>query len=70
MLLYWLDSTKKFIKNHPDILFTKSDKGNVTIAIKRSDYCRKMEEMLLDTNIYVSVNRDPTKKIDDLLSFI
>jgi len=63
MLLSWLDSTKKFIKNHPNILFIKSDKGNVTIVIKRSDYRRKMEEMLLDTNTYVKMNRDPTKKI-------
>jgi len=70
MILHWLDSTEKFVKDHPDVLFTRSDKGNVTIAINRSEYDLKMEEMLSDTNTYVKINKDPTKKLTNLLSFI
>jgi len=47
------------------------DKGNITIAIKRSVYYRKMEEMLLDTNTCLRVSRDPTKKLmTDLRSLL
>jgi len=71
MILHWLDSTKKFVKNHPDVLFTKSAKGNITIAINRSEYYRKMEEMLSDTNTYLRISRDPTKKLTtDLRSLL
>jgi len=45
MLLHWLDSTKKFVKNHPEIMFTKTE-GNATVAIGKIDYCKKMEEMI------------------------
>jgi len=45
-----LKSTKKFIEEHPDILFTRADKGNITVALNRNLYIEKMEEVLCDTN--------------------
>jgi len=46
MLLHWLDFRKKFVKSHPEIMFTKTDKGNATVAIGKIDYYKKMEELL------------------------
>lgn len=41
---------------------TRADKGNVTVAINKSDYKNKMLEMLSDPEIYIKVNKDPLKK--------
>jgi len=59
------------VRDHPDVLFTKSDKENVTITINKSEYDRKMEEMLSDINTYLRISRDPTKKLTtDLRSLL
>jgi len=63
MLLHWLNFTKKFVKNHSDIMFTKADKGNAIIVIERIDYYKEMEEMLSEKNTYDIVKKDPTKKM-------
>jgi len=36
-----LQCTKKFVRDNPDILLTKADKGNVTVVIDVSDYKKK-----------------------------
>jgi len=65
------NSTKKFCKNNPNILFTKADKGNVTVAIDREEYIEKMELMLQDENTYTTIKKNPIKslerKLNDLL---
>ena len=33
-----LIATKKFLKNNLNIMFTKADKGNVTVCLNKSDY--------------------------------
>lgn len=63
MLLSWLTSAKIFIGNHPQILFTKADKGNTTVAIDISDYNNKMTNLLSDNETYAIIDKDPTKKI-------
>jgi len=55
--------TKKFLFDHPDIIVTKADKGNVTVSLDRTDYLNKMHDLLSDRETYVAVNCDPTKKI-------
>jgi len=58
---------KAFIKNNPDIIFTKADKGNITVALNRNDYVSKITEMLHDTNTYTKIKKDPINKmISDL----
>jgi len=67
-----IHKTKEFINSNPDILFTRADKGNTTVAIDLLDYNNKMIEMLSDSNIYTVVKKDPTKiltnNVRDLLS--
>jgi len=54
--------TNKFIKNNPNIIFTRADKGNITVALK-TEYLNKIEEILNDTETYEKINKDPTKKL-------
>jgi len=55
--------TKKFIKNNPNIIFTRGDKGNITVALERDNYLNIIEEMLNDTDTYTKIIKDPTKKL-------
>jgi len=34
-------STKKFIKDNPNIIFTRADKGNTVVALDRSEYGKR-----------------------------
>jgi len=58
-----LKSTEKFIEEHPDILFTRADKGNITVALNKNFYIEKME-MLCDTNTYTKIKKNPIKNIE------
>ena len=54
-----LNTIKTFLKNNRNILFTRADKGNVTVSFNKSDYQTKMLELLSDTNTYQTVNKNP-----------
>jgi len=41
-----MKSVKIFIKNNPDTLFTRADKGNTTVILERKDYNKKINDML------------------------
>lgn len=45
-----VNDTKAFIKDNQNILFTKADKGNVTLAIDRSIYNKKFYMFFLMNN--------------------
>jgi len=62
-ILASVSSTKKFIKHNPDIIFTRADKGNTTVALDRMDYINKMEINLSDNNTYTLVQRNPINKL-------
>ena len=47
-----LRSTKSFINNNPNIIFTRADKGNVTVALDKDLYMRQMQFLLEDENTY------------------
>ncbi|XP_018361974.1 PREDICTED: uncharacterized protein LOC108760480 [Trachymyrmex cornetzi] len=57
--------TRSFIGANPGILFTRADKGNVTVAIEQTEYKQKMLNMLEDSNTYTVMNRDPTRKLTE-----
>lgn len=48
------------MKQHPEIYFVRSDKGNVTVAMSRQDYVDKSLELLNDTNTYKLLKNNPT----------
>jgi len=67
LLENWLQVTKKFTKSHPNILFTRADKGNTTVALNKNKYCSQMETMLHDKDTYEVVKNDPSKKLISML---
>jgi len=48
MLVDLKNTTVKFCKNNPNLIFTRADKGNVTVAMNKDEYLKKMEIMLQD----------------------
>lgn len=64
--------TKKFIKNNPNVIFTRADKGNITVALANHDYKHKIINMLQDEDTYIKLKKDPTntltKNICELLT--
>jgi len=61
-----LKSTKHFIKNHPNLILTRADKGNVTVALDKNEYIRKIESMLQDQETYLNIKNNPINKITNL----
>ncbi|XP_018347291.1 PREDICTED: uncharacterized protein LOC108751554 [Trachymyrmex septentrionalis] len=59
--------TRLFLSAHPNIVFTRADKGNVTVAIDRDAYKDQMITLLGDSDTYVQINKDPTKKLTTAL---
>jgi len=57
--------TKSFIKENSKILFIRTDKGNVTIAIDQDEYKQKMRKMLGNISTYTVINRDPIRKLTE-----
>lgn len=60
--------TQQFIKQHPNIIFTRADKGNITVAIDKNEYLSQMKNALNDPNTYTVVEKNPTKKIENELN--
>ena len=59
--------TRSFLTAHPSVVFTLADKGNVTVAMDRDVYRDRMTELLGDSDTYVPIKRDPTKKLTSAL---
>jgi len=61
-ILNLMNITNNFIKMNPNITYIRADKGNITVALNRTDYINKLEEMLRDKETYELIKKDPTKK--------
>ena len=57
-----------FVKNNPDIIFTRAYKGNTTVALTPTDYNEKVETLLHDVNTYQVRPKDTTMKIQNKLN--
>jgi len=55
--------TKLFIKNHPSIIFTKTNKDNITIALDKNEYIIKMEDMVHAQDTYINIKKNPINKL-------
>lgn len=60
--------TKEFTVSHPNIIFTRADKGNVTVALDKDIYILKIKDMLSDNETYTEIQRDPTNKLTKSLT--
>ncbi|XP_018368506.1 PREDICTED: uncharacterized protein LOC108764666, partial [Trachymyrmex cornetzi] len=56
-------NTINFISSHPDIIYTRADKGNATVAMSRETYINKMKTMLNDIDTYILIKKDPVRKL-------
>jgi len=56
--------TIEFCKNNTNILFTKADKGNITVALKRTHYINSVNKMLKDSITYEIISRNPVKNLN------
>ena len=54
-----------FVKNNPEIVFTKADKGNTTVALMQTNNNEKIETLLHDVNTYHVRPKDTTMKIQN-----
>ncbi|XP_044760164.1 uncharacterized protein LOC123317625 [Coccinella septempunctata] len=55
-------TTSKFVRDHPNIIISNSDKGNTTVLMLREDYITEAEKMLNNESTYKKLKSDPTKK--------
>lgn len=63
--------TKNFIKHNDGIIFTRADKGNVTVALSRDRYISEMKALLSDIETYMLIDKDPLLQIkNDLQSLL
>jgi len=53
----------KKITDNLDVLLTKTDKGNVTVAVDVLDTNKKMRGLLSDSNTYEVVKKGPTIRL-------
>jgi len=44
--------TLSFFENNDNIILTRTDKGNITVALDKNNYIRGIEKILQDSNIY------------------
>jgi len=59
-----LNTTIQFCKNNPDIIFTRADKGNVTVALDKTSYTKNIEEILSDESTYTIIKKNPCKILE------
>lgn len=68
------DKCRKFLKENPNILILKADKGAVTVAMDADSYYEKASSLLDDTNTYKKLSNDPTstfqKRNNDLVNIL
>jgi len=67
LLVEWFKITKKFMYTNRDILFTRADKGNTTVALDKFEYEDKINNMLNDKETYRLIDKDPINSITDNL---
>ena len=62
--------THTFLKNNPNILITKADKGNTTVALDKNKYI-EVKTILAEKKTYITLKKDPTNitqnKVNNLI---
>jgi len=55
--------TKKFQRENPNVIITRADKGNVTVALDREIYLKKITNMFSDESTYLVLNKNLIRKM-------
>lgn len=62
-ILTIFEKTRKFLRDHIDVIVVQADKGNKTVLMYKNEYEKKMEILLEDKNTYKTIRVDPTLKL-------
>lgn len=57
------NKSRKFLRDHPEVVIIQADKGGVTVAIDRQQYTDLSNEILSDRVYYQQLTRDPTSSL-------
>jgi len=69
-LMRLLKKTKSFCKDNSNIIFTKADKGNITVALDRDHYINSINILLQDKSTYETIQKNPVKNVEQRLNNI
>lgn len=61
----YLKTTHEFIKNNQQLIISRSDRGNITVIMKREEYEDEVKKMLNDHYLYKKLQKDPNTKIQN-----
>lgn len=56
-------TTRQFLKDNPELIVTRSVKGNLTVIMNKGDYIQKSLELLNDDSTYKALNNNKKKRL-------
>src|SRR5436190_10566126 len=62
-----VSQTREFINNNNNLILTRADKGNITVALDKDKYIQDMITILSDQSTYTVVKKDPLRKMSSSL---
>jgi len=65
-----LKTTRSFCKENKNTIFTKADKGNITVALDRDHYINSIKLLLKDSTTYEKIPKNPVKNLEQKLNNI
>lgn len=51
--------SSKLIKEHPEILIIRADKGSITVAMERNTYNEKINDLFYEKDTYTEIKKNP-----------
>jgi len=63
-----LSTTIQFYKKNPNIIFTRADKDNVTVALDKTSYTKNIGKLLNDESTYTIIKKNPLKILERKLN--
>ncbi|XP_062537658.1 uncharacterized protein LOC134205978 [Armigeres subalbatus] len=58
-----VNKSKRFLRDNPNLVITKADKGNKIVIMETQEYQCKMEELLSNEDTYKKLTTNPTNRI-------
>ncbi|XP_062700032.1 uncharacterized protein LOC134284782, partial [Aedes albopictus] len=55
--------SKKFLRDNPNLVITKADKGSMTVILEAQEYHDKMKGLLSDGQTYKKLTTNPTNRV-------
>jgi len=62
-LLHLQHRTQQFCRDNLNIIFTKADKRNITVAMDKKHYINEINDLLKDVNTYMMVKKNSFSRI-------